>query len=180
MPLDEFVRLCRAFEAAGLAFWIDGGWGVDVLLCEETRPHSDLDLAVLLSDLDAFGRLLAALSYQRNDRPGDPDWNRVFERPDGCSVDLHGFVLDDRGNGILGNPADGSMYPAGSLDGKGTLGGLTLRCIAAPFVLQFRNGFAPRAVDHHDVTALCNRFGLARPSRFRQERDHVRREPQAE
>ena len=180
MPLDELLRLCRAFEAAGLAFWIDGGWGVDVLLGEQTRPHSDLDLAALHSDLQAFGKLLEALSYRRNDRPGGPDWNWVFRSPDGWSVDLHGFVLDDLGNGILGEPADGSIYPVGSLDGKGTLGGRTLGCIAAPFVLKFRNGFAPRAIDYHDVTALCDRFGLARPSRFHQDRQCTRIEPEAD
>lgn len=75
MPLDELLRLCRAFEAAGLAFWIDDGWGVDVLLGEQTRLQSDLDLAVLRSDLYAFGKVLEAVSYRRNDRPGDPDWN---------------------------------------------------------------------------------------------------------
>lgn len=180
MPLDELLRLCRAFEAAGLAFWIDGGWGVDVLLGEQTRSHSDLDLAVLHSDLFAFGMVLEALSYRQLDRPGDPEWNWVFRSPDGWSVDLHGFVLDDRGNGILGEPADGSMYPVGALDGTGVLGGLTLSCIAAPFVLAFRNSFVPRAVDHHDVMALCDRFGLPRPSRFRQDRECTRIEPEAD
>jgi lincosamide nucleotidyltransferase A/C/D/E len=90
----------------------------------------------------------------------------VLRHIDGRSVDLHGFVRDEQGNGILGDPANGEMFPAGAFDGFGTLGGMKVRCIAPEFVLRFRNGFVPRDVDHHDVAALCNRFNLALPSRF--------------
>ncbi|TFU00347.1 aminoglycoside nucleotidyltransferase [Polymorphobacter arshaanensis] len=170
MEIEQVITLCRAFEAAQLGFWIDGGWGVDALLGAPTRPHTDLDLAVARDDLSAFQRLLELQGYARADRPGDPDWNWVLRNTDGMQVDLHGFVLDAHGNGILGDTANNEMYPAGALDGMGELGGMTLRCIAAPFVLQFRNGFDPRVVDHHDVTMLCNRFDLPLPSRFRHPR----------
>jgi lincosamide nucleotidyltransferase A/C/D/E len=166
MELAAVVELCRAFEQAGLAYIVDGGWGVDALLGEQTRPHSDLDLAVALSDLPAFEALLAERGYQRRLRDGDPDWNVFLCAPGGEAVDLHGFVLDSAGNGVLGDPAEGAMYPAGALHGEGRLGPLAVRCVAAPFVLGFRNGFNPRPVDRHDVAALCARFNLPRPSRF--------------
>lgn len=166
MRLEHVITLCRSFEVANLPFWVDGGWGVDALLGEQTRPHSDLDLAVQCDDLPAFQRALGLQGFARADRPGDPYWNWVLRNTGGRSVDLHGFVLDQQGNGILGDPANGEMYPAGAFDGNGTLGGIKVRCIAAQFVLGFRNGFDPRAVDHHDVAALCDRFDLALPSRF--------------
>ena len=166
VQLEHLIILCVAFETAGLPFWVDGGWGVDALLRRQTRPHSDLDLAVRLDDLPAFERVLQARGYARADRAGDPDWNWVFRNPAGQQVDVHGFVLDASGNGVLGDPADGAMYPEGSLTGAGQLGYYNMPCIAAPFVLLFRNGFEPRAVDHHDVAALCEQFGLPRPSRF--------------
>jgi lincosamide nucleotidyltransferase A/C/D/E len=166
MELEHLVYLCGSFERESLAFWIDGGWGVDALLGEQTRPHSDLDLAVKLVDFPAFERVLHAQAYSRVYRGGDADWNWVFKDSAGRSVDLHGFVLDRHRNGVLGDPAEGAMYPAGALDGVGMLCGIEMRCVAAPFVLKFRNGFEPRPVDHHDVAALCSRFGLARPSRF--------------
>lgn len=166
MQLETVITLCRAFDEAGLSFWIDGGWGVDALLEEQTREHADLDLAVPLAQLSQFERSLLPLGYRRGDRPGDPVWNWVLRHPTDGSVDLHGFVLNAEGDGVLGEPGENSIYPAGSLDGVGKLGELQVRCIAAPFVLMFRNGFEPRAVDHHDVAALCDRFGLARPQRF--------------
>ncbi len=166
MQLGTVTALCRAFETAGLAFWIDGGWGVDALLGRQTRSHSDLDLAVHLADEPLFEHLLLSLGYKRVNGPQYPAWNWVFHRQSDGSVDLHGFVLNDDGEGILGEPAENSIYPAGSLDGVGRLGDVPVRCIAAPFVLRFRNGFEPRDVDHHDVAALCAHFDLKRPSRF--------------
>jgi lincosamide nucleotidyltransferase A/C/D/E len=167
MELEDALALCRIFEAAKLPFWVDGGWGVDALVMEQTRPHSDLDLAVFLSDLPAFERVLAKEGYTRIELNGEPDWNWVLRNASGLSVDLHGFVWDDQRNGILGDPANGEMYPSGAFDGRGRLGDLDVQCIAAPVALMFRNGFTPRAVDHHDVALLCDRFSLEIPSRFR-------------
>jgi len=164
---DEVVRLCQCFERENLAFWVDGGWGVDALLGRQTRPHSDLDLAVNLADLAAFDRLLQHQGYARIARDHDPEWNWVLRHQSGRSVDLHGFVRDAMGNGILGDPGEGSSYPAGALEGRGAISGFAVGCIAAPFVLAFRNGFEPRDLDRHDVTALCAQFGFALPSRFR-------------
>jgi lincosamide nucleotidyltransferase A/C/D/E len=166
MKLESVLKLCRAFEAEGLDFWIDGGWGVDALLGEQTRPHSDLDLAVRFSNLMVFEQVLAPLGYRPVRDPEQRVWNPVFHHATDGSVDLHGFVLNANGEGILGELSENSMYPAGALDGLGRIGTMTVRCIAAPFVLMFRNGFEPRDVDHHDVDALCRRFDLKRPSRF--------------
>jgi len=164
---EDVIHLCQCFDRANLAFWIDGGWGVDALLGKQTREHSDLDLAVHFADLAAFEHALHPEGFVRVARAGDPEWNWVLHHESGHSVDLHGFVPDGEGNGILGDPKDNAMYPVGALCGSGTINGVKLRCVAAPFVLAFRNGFEPRDVDRHDVAALCAHFGLARPSRFR-------------
>ncbi len=166
MLLQEVVALCRAFKAAGLPFWVDGGWGVDALVRKQTREHSDLDLAIHLADLPRFEKLLGSRGYYPNNVDGARTWNPVFIHRSKGSVDLHGFVLNADGVGILGEPSEDSAYPAGSLNGVGELGGMQVCCIAAPFVLMFRNGFEPRPVDYLDVARLCDCFGLELPSRF--------------
>lgn len=166
MHLETVIALCRAFEAADLPYWIDGGWGVDALLGEQTRPHSDLDLAVRFHDIGRFEELLIPLGYQPVIDPEQRIWNPVFRHPIDGSVDLHGFVMNANGEGVLGEPSENSMYPAGALDGVGQIGPMRVRCIATRFVLLFRNGFEPREVDHHDVEVLCSRFGIERPSGF--------------
>jgi lincosamide nucleotidyltransferase A/C/D/E len=38
-------------EKLGIEIWVDGGWGVDALLGEQTRPHKDLDIAIQQKDV---------------------------------------------------------------------------------------------------------------------------------
>ena len=163
----DVIALCRAFQREGVEVWIDGGWGVDALLGEQTRGHTDLDLAIRDCDVPALLEILAPLGFAQTPRDDDVDWNFVLSDKLGRSVDVHAFIFDAKGYAILGDPALSMMYPLGALEGCGTVGDLAVRCVAAPFVLQFRASFPPRGVDHHDVAALCNRFGLPVPSPFR-------------
>ncbi len=167
MDIEEVCRLGAILDLQGIDFWIDGGWGVDAPLGHQTRPHSDLDLAVYLLDFEKLNEVLEREGYARVADPEARYWNPVYQNLAGKSVDLHGFVLDSEGKGVLGDPADEAFYPAGALDGVGQIGNIQVRCIAAPIVLMFRNGFEPRAVDRHDVAVLCDTFDLPRPSRFR-------------
>ena len=42
----QVLAVLDEIEALGVRAWVDGGWGVDALLAEETREHDDLDLVV--------------------------------------------------------------------------------------------------------------------------------------
>jgi Aminoglycoside-2''-adenylyltransferase len=39
-------ELVDRLRDAGVAVWVDGGWGIDALVGEQTRPHGDLDIAL--------------------------------------------------------------------------------------------------------------------------------------
>ncbi len=47
MPSGEVIRIVGLLERQGLSVWLDGGWGVDALAGRQTRPHDDLDVAIL-------------------------------------------------------------------------------------------------------------------------------------
>ena len=53
----EFVQLLRQYH---IDVCIDGGWGVDALLGEQTRLHADLDIAVQHKDVAQIRTLLEA------------------------------------------------------------------------------------------------------------------------
>jgi lincosamide nucleotidyltransferase A/C/D/E len=40
----DVIDLYATLENLGVEIWIDGGWGVDALLGEQSRPHQDLDI----------------------------------------------------------------------------------------------------------------------------------------
>lgn len=47
MPAEEVVAVYTMMNEAGVELWVDGGWGVDALLGQQTRPHKDMDIALL-------------------------------------------------------------------------------------------------------------------------------------
>ena len=52
---------------------------------------------------------------------------------------------------------------AEALAGRGTITGTPVRCEAPEWALRWHTGYPPRPVDRHDVTRLCERFGLPLP-----------------
>src|SRR5690242_455224 len=44
MRAEEVVALYTLLDDHGVRLWVDGGWGIDALLAEQTRPHKDLDV----------------------------------------------------------------------------------------------------------------------------------------
>lgn len=153
-------------DAVGATLWLDGGWGVDALLGEQTREHGDLDVAVEERDLDALLEALHRNGFARVGEQGAAPWNFLLA----CGrvvLDLHVVLLDADGNGVLGPPERGAVYPAASLTGRGSVGGRDVRCIAAEHAVRFHDAYPGDAEDRRDVRALCERFGLKIPAQYR-------------
>ncbi|HSP55104.1 MAG TPA: hypothetical protein VLS25_05900 [Dehalococcoidia bacterium] len=64
MTAGDVVRVLDALAEAGTTVWLDGGWGVDALLGEETREHDDLDLVVSAEHLNRAASEVAAVGYR--------------------------------------------------------------------------------------------------------------------
>jgi lincosamide nucleotidyltransferase A/C/D/E len=168
-PAAAVRAFCDWADEQGVTYWIDGGWGVDALLGEQTREHTDLDLA--LDDV-AAAALVPALRARgfldvELDRPGRAEWNFVLGDVHGHELDLHVVRWDRAGNGVLGPPEDGNVYPAGSLSGTGTIAGRSVRCVAPAALVAFHTGYAVDDDDWSDVSRLCARFGIPVPDDYR-------------
>jgi lincosamide nucleotidyltransferase A/C/D/E len=168
MKANDVASLYNDLEAAGVCIWIDGGWGVDALLGEETRAHSDLDIAIELKDVPRLRAHLASRGYAEVTRADSSAWMFVMADAAGRRVDVHAVVFNDAGEAVLGPAENGHAYPPGSLAGQGEIAGSKVRCVTAAAVVGFRSGFDPRAVDRHDVRLLCRRFGIPLPDAFRE------------
>src|SRR5215207_2411618 len=164
MNAADVVELYSALDAIGVTFWIDGGWCVDALLGRETRPHEDLDIALEERHVPALRAFLEARGYRDVPRDDTRRWNFVLGDDHGRQVDVHAFIFD-----AAGNVVDGIAYPADSLTGTGVIAGHTVRCIAAEYAVPFHTGYPLRDKDWHDVTSLCEQFGIAYPVEYRRE-----------
>jgi lincosamide nucleotidyltransferase A/C/D/E len=65
MSAEDAVELLKLFEAHHITVWVDGGWGVDALLGEQTRLHNDLDLALAHQDVPTLRALIYRSSARR-------------------------------------------------------------------------------------------------------------------
>jgi lincosamide nucleotidyltransferase A/C/D/E len=165
MEARDVLAVLDALDAEGIPVWLDGGWGVDALVGEQTRSHADLDVVVPEPDCARVRDALSALGYghDRSAEPGLPA-RLVLRDEAGREIDIHPIVLDDRGNGWqpLGPGAWGA-YPSDGLTGEGEVDGRPVRCLTADLQLRHHLGYALGDPDRHDLRLLAQHFALALP-----------------
>ena len=152
----DVLSLLSALNDETVHHWLDGGWGVDCLLGEETREHSDLDLVVARHDLATTQALLESRGFEVI-----RDWlptTIAFRDQLGREVDLHPVdtTADGGGDQVLPDGTTWHYAPpvSGSIRGKATA------CASAEDQLLGHQGYEPRPVDFHDVRRIAERFGL--------------------
>ena len=168
MTSADVLDLYTTLESFGVEIWIDGGWGVDALLGEQSRPHQDLDITIQQKDVPKLRQLLSARHYKEIKLEIARAWNFVLRDENGREIDVHVIVFDDQGNGIYGPAENGEMYPAASLTGTGLIEGRTVRCISPEWAVKFHSGYELKDKDFRDVPALCRKFGIDLPPEFEQ------------
>lgn len=166
MTSADVVDFYRAMTQLGVGLWIDGGWGVDALLGEQTHHHKDLDIVIEETNVAAVREFLHKRGYRDAKLDEARSGNVVVGDQGGREIDVHVIVLDERGNGIYGPSDRGEMYPAASLTGTGSISGQAVRCIAPEWAVKFHSGYQLAEKDFRDVLALCNKFGIELPAAF--------------
>jgi lincosamide nucleotidyltransferase A/C/D/E len=154
----EFLAL---MEASSIGVCLDGGWGVDALLGEQTREHGDLDIILNVEDLPR----LAAVTRSYPRKPGGTDTNFVLEMGPGNEVDVHAIPFDERGFGVFALP-DGREwpFPPAAFQGRGTIQGKAVRCLSPDAQVQCHGqGYPPDEDDLRDMKLLQDRFGVVLP-----------------
>jgi lincosamide nucleotidyltransferase A/C/D/E len=171
MEAEDVVRIIQLFADHDIEVWVDGGWGVDVLLGEQTRQHADLDIVVQQKDVPLLRELLEKRGFKDVERQDTSPWNFSLGDDRGRLVDVHAIVFDPQGNGLYGPVEKGVMYPAGSLRGVGRIAGRKVRCITAEYLVKFHTDYELDENDFKDVAALCERFGIEYPEEYRRPGD---------
>jgi lincosamide nucleotidyltransferase A/C/D/E len=159
-PIDVEMVLER-LDQADVEAWVDGGWGVDALLGEQTREHLDLDLIVRVAEVPAMREILATDGFEL--ASGVPDSNFVLRDAAGREIDVHPVRFDAAGNGHY-RMADGGdwVFPASGFEGRGRVGRRIVRCLTPNVqMLCHATGYVPDANDLHDMRLLNARFGTA-------------------
>ncbi|WP_203567540.1 nucleotidyltransferase domain-containing protein [Aestuariimicrobium ganziense] len=156
-PASEVVALVDHLEANEVTYQINGGWGVDALVGQQTRPHLDIDLYLDGLHFDALIEWLESRGYQLEGdympvaqtmtRINHDD--RVVHR-----VDVHPMVLDDEGSGYQSVEKEGYFHhPVGDRT-VGTVEGRNVVVGSIEHQEHLHKGYLPRDVDLHDLMEL--------------------------
>jgi len=166
-PAAAVIELLGLFERHRIHVWLDGGWAVDALLGEQTRPHADVDIVIEQSRLEDALELLHQRGYGPAYRGDTRPWNFALGDEAGHEIDFHVIVLNENGDGIYGPAENGELYPAGALQGSGNIVGRHVDCISPEWLVRFHTGYELDENDRADVAALCARFEIPLPAEYR-------------
>ena len=142
---------------------IDGGWGVDALLGEQTRSHSDLDIIMDVQDLPDLLHCCIQDGYRRQS-DGTPE-NFVLQSKANARIDVHAIRFDDRGYGLFQFP-DGRIwpFPPAAFAAQGNIAGRKVLCLSPDAQVQCHGqGYQPTTTDIDDMEKLQQTFGVVLP-----------------
>jgi lincosamide nucleotidyltransferase A/C/D/E len=162
MTAEDVIAILRLFTDADLTAWVDGGWGVDALVGDVGREHSDLDL-VLRADPERARDVLADAGFTRVLRDWLPTALALADAG-GREIDLHPVTPTEDGGGDQPQ-LDGTVfhYPPPL---PGVIGGVGVWCVDPATQVLCHLGYGPSAKDRHDMARLRLRFGIDLPAPY--------------
>jgi len=161
MTAADVVDIIMLLEQNGIEIYVDGGWGVDALLGEQTRKHNDLDIALPHIFVPILRELLASRGYKDMPRDDTRDCNFVMGDNQRRLVDVHSYTFDGDGKNIFG-----VAYEPRHLTGSGIINGYPVKCPPPDVMVEFHTGYFVDENDHLDAKALCERFNIPLPKDF--------------
>jgi lincosamide nucleotidyltransferase A/C/D/E len=158
MGAADVVEILGWLGAAGADVWLDGGWGVDALVGEQTREHKDLDLIVRDAHESRMREVLATHWFTQV--RGVPQ-NFVLADERGREVDVHPVRFDDQGDGhLLTEDGEPFGHSAEAFASTGSISGCRVACLSAEAQMSNHSwGYTPGDTDVHDMRLLHDRLG---------------------
>jgi lincosamide nucleotidyltransferase A/C/D/E len=163
MTAENVIEILEIAERLNVPLWIDGGWGVDALVEQQTRQHNDVDIVIEQKNAKKFIKELLLNGYSEEKTEYTTTSHSVWKTADNRIVDLHLIEFDEAG---IAHYED-DTYPENSLGSTGKIGGVAVRCVSAEAQLLFHQGYKYDENDIHDVQLLCKTFGLALPHDYK-------------
>lgn len=149
---DDLLKVLDLIEHTGIRYWLDGGWGVDILAGKQTREHRDIDI-----DFDSHYTEKLLHILQTNGYEIVTDWRPVrieLYHPQLGYIDIHPFVLNDDGTAKQSNLEGGWYEFEADFFGNAIFNERNIPCISAKGQKIFHTGYELREVDIHDIEVI--------------------------
>lgn len=149
---EDLMKVLDLMDQMGIKYWLDGGWGVDVLNGKQSREHRDVDINF---DAEYGDELLCKLI--ENGYEIVTDWRPVrieLHSQELGYIDIHPFVINDNGTAKQAD-LDGGWYEFDAdFFGHAVFNGRVIPCISLKGQKIFHTGYELREVDKHDLKII--------------------------
>lgn len=149
---DDLFQVLDLLDHMNMSYWLDGGWGVDVLAGQQTRSHRDVDINFDAQYTDQLLSVLKDVGYEIV-----TDWSPVrieLYHPQLSYIDIHPFTLGENGTAKQADLEGGWYEFDADLFGSAVFQGRTIPCISIKGQMLFHTGYELRDSDKHDIKVL--------------------------
>lgn len=169
---QEVLWFHHLLSENGIPVWMVGGWGLDALLGEQTRPHKDIDVLVRFVDLQRLRNILADQGFTLkelwseninvlDEQGSETPTAFVLRDVAGREMDIHALYQDERGNYLPAWQDDENrVYQPADLAGEGVIGGEPVACISAEMQIISHTGYTLPDYQVRDLANLRHKFRL--------------------
>ena len=159
MSAADVIEVLDLLDSAGIDCWLEGGWGVDALLEEQTREHDDIDMVVELDKVPLMFEILGGHGFTLVH--GSPPKNFVLGDGRDRRVDVHPVRFDERGRGLyIMDNGETWPFPAQGFTGRGTILKRPVKCMSPEVQVICHSDYELDDDDRRDMQALRDHFGV--------------------
>ena len=149
---EDLMTIINLLENANIKYWIDGGWGVDILAGKQTRNHRDIDVNFDAQHTEKLLNLLFEYGYKI-----DTDWKPVrielYSEKYGY-LDIHPFILNEDGTSKQADLEGGFYEFEKDFISNAIFEEKTIPCISLKGQKIFHSGYELRDKDKQDIAVL--------------------------
>lgn len=149
---EDLLSVLDILTNTKIRYWLDGGWGVDVLVGKQTREHRDIDI-----NFDSLYTKDLLEILKENGYEVVVDWSPVrielYHSLLGY-IDIHPFFLNNDGTAKQADLEGGWYEFEADIFGNAYFSGRCIPCISAKGQKLFHTGYEMREVDLHDIKLL--------------------------
>ena len=149
---EDLMTIINLLEDSNIKYWIDGGWGVDILAGKQTRNHRDIDVDFDAQHTEELLKILLKYGYEV-----DTDWKPVrielYSEKYGY-LDIHPFILNEDGTSKQADLEGGFYEYEKDFFSNAIFEGKTIPCISLKGQKIFHSGYELRDKDKQDIAVL--------------------------
>lgn len=153
---DNLYAILDLMDSMKIKYWVDGGWGIDILLGKQNREHRDVDIDFDAQYTEELLRVLISTGYVIT-----TDWRpcRIeLKHPARGFIDIHPFVIAEDGSAKQSDMSGGWYEFDSSFFTSSLFEGRLVPCISAEAQKLFHSGYELRERDIIDLKNLESLF----------------------